>query len=270
MARYSSLVGRSRFSRSLQHTKLGSELVGVHALVDWLVQNIRPVAKGSYGTVYVIDRQLPRLQKHLRRIRQQVGRRHQDVWVDRIPRRPVVIKVQTSVYPRSPVDVQRSIWHNEVQVQRRLSRFSFVPIVYAALLTSKMHVTIMDYAQGSTPLRKILPKYRHHSKHHFLQKVYRNINTALIQMWKSGVLHLDMHTDNVLVDRYGRVTFIDFGLALMSGTVQHIARRFSTRHDAIRLWPRLQAIAYRYVQLRRLPYYYPNVRVLQSIRKRLS
>lgn len=77
----------------------------------------------------------------------------------------------------------------------------------------------------------------HWLKHPYdMQKVRRNLNSALIQLWKRGVLHTDLHTSNVLVTRENKVYIVDFGFAMQSPWLKKLASRFSTTENAVFLW----------------------------------
>jgi serine/threonine protein kinase len=160
----------------------------------------------------------------------------------RLFRRPdpgtaVVIKRQVLNHPTNTgmVKAQLKDLNNEALIMESLHGLSFVPQLYATIYDEAIHTyyVFMEYVNG-TPLGDLLrhntlPKKRLHD-------IYTNLNKALIQMWKRGVLHMDLHRDNILVHSDNSVTIIDFGLAHKTKRVETIASAFRTTNDARTLW----------------------------------
>jgi tRNA A-37 threonylcarbamoyl transferase component Bud32 len=160
----------------------------------------------------------------------------------RLFRRPdpgtaVVIKRQVLKHASNTdmVKAQLKDLNNEALIMESLHGLSFVPQLYATIYDEAIHTyyVFMEYVNG-TPLGDLLrhntlPKKRLHD-------IYTNLNKALIQMWKRGVMHMDLHRDNILVHSDNSVTIIDFGLAHKTKRVENIASTFRTTNDARVLW----------------------------------
>jgi tRNA A-37 threonylcarbamoyl transferase component Bud32 len=161
----------------------------------------------------------------------------------RLFRRPdpgtaVVIKRQVLAYPSNTgmVKAQLKDLNNEALIMESLHDLPFVPQLYATIYDKTIHTFyfFMEYVNG-TPLGDILRRTTVRNKQR-LHDIYTNLNKALIQIWKRGVLHMDLHRDNILVHSDNSVTIIDFGLAHKTKRVENIASVFRTTNDARVLW----------------------------------
>jgi tRNA A-37 threonylcarbamoyl transferase component Bud32 len=161
----------------------------------------------------------------------------------RLFRRPdpgtaVVIKRQVLKHPTNTdmVKAQLKDLNNEALIMESLHGLSFVPHLYATIYDEAIHTfyVFMEYVNG-TPLGDILRRTTVRNKQR-LYDIYTNLNKALIQMWKRGVLHMDLHRENILVHSDNSVTIIDFGLAHKTKRVENIASAFRTTNDARMLW----------------------------------
>ena len=73
------------------------------------------------------------------------------------------------------------------------------------------HIIVIDYIEGET-----LYEYLNRGIDIGRKKdLLRNIQSAIKCMWKSGIVHGDLHVKNVMVNpRTGDITIIDFGFAI--------------------------------------------------------
>ena len=162
--------------------------------------------------------------------------------------------------------VRNSVGHlnNETMVMESLQGLDFVPALYATVYDEResTYYLFMEYVQGRT-LGDILARETNTR----LQQVYKNLNTALIEMWKRGVLHLDLHRANIIVQSDNTVKIIDFGMAHRTRRVENIARAFRTTDNARILWKRyIERYADAMVIKGGFPFYNPNSKILAVMR----
>jgi Kae1-associated kinase Bud32 len=155
------------------------------------------------------------------------------------PGSTVVIKKQRIKHTNQENNVKEQIreLNNEALIMETLHGLSSVPTLYATVYDNKnlTFYFFMEYVDGKT-LGQILREKR--ATKNRLIEIYKNLNKALIQMWKRGVTHMDLHRHNIIVLGDNTVKIIDFGLAHKTKRVENIASnfKFKTNNDARTLW----------------------------------
>jgi tRNA A-37 threonylcarbamoyl transferase component Bud32 len=140
---------------------------------------------------------------------------------------------------RLPKDV--SVIYNEQRILETLQGLSFIPVLYGSAVYSSgtrkqvklfKHVIFMEHIDGVT-LHTVL----HYDRASYdLDKIKSQLNTALIEMWKRGVMHLDFHDRNILVTKESDIYIIDFGISTETDQTKDIAKDFSLDNNATDLW----------------------------------
>ena len=87
--------------------------------------------------------------------------------------------------------------------------------VYDFQVVGRMAYLIMEYVEGMT-LTRFLRKYDDDLSLDIIGAVFADVAQALTVAHTSGVLHLDIKPDNVLIDKRGQVKVTDFGLATLA------------------------------------------------------
>lgn len=163
---------------------------------------------------------------------------------------PIAVKIQTSHKPQDILD-----WNDEAMIHKKLASSRktspFVPKIYASLVGRNLegeenatNMIVMELVIGKSLCDKLhlseSNRISLRSRLEYLNKldaIYDNINKALIQMWKQGVVHFDLHCNNiVIVDGYDDIKIIDFGMAKISEDVRIAAKKFSDTGDAKLYW----------------------------------
>jgi tRNA A-37 threonylcarbamoyl transferase component Bud32 len=167
----------------------------------------------------------------------------------------VVVKYQQ----RYPGDTMGNrVIQNELKTHETLQGLSHIPTLYGGSLVGSGYIIIMEYIKGR-PLESIMQDPRGYD----LDKIKKSLNTAMIQMWKRGVIHNDLHTKNILVTRNNKVYIIDFGLAHETNQILDAAKDFSENNDARRLWKKhLEKYGDSLADRMGHPWYNPNSKVL--------
>lgn len=217
----------------------------MRSLLRWL-ENKSRFARGGFGKLVAAKTpteldQLHTLVKNIRDAMQ--GKEYADFWIDQDTyNHPVAVKIQKYHVNIAPQQM-RAHWHKEAQIHKKLASLdatrSLVPKIYASMIMDSSDknltsVMIMDLISGY-PLDKVLNNPKRYPTID-LQKVYDNINRALIQIWKQGVMHLDLHGDNLMVHDDSSITVIDFGLARELPYVRTVAQSFEDNGNAIAYW----------------------------------
>jgi len=155
----------------------------------------------------------------------------------------------------------------EVKTLQALRGLRFIPTLYGSVRFvdpsdgSWYQVIVMSYVEGTRIDDAIGWNWLHEP--YDMDKVRRKLNTALIRMWKRGVLHTDLHTSNVMVTKDSDVYIIDFGFSIQSSFLKKLATRFTTNQNAVVLWKKyLEPFANVLVARNRRSLYNPNANVL--------
>jgi serine/threonine protein kinase len=228
-------------------------------------KNSRFIAGGVFGKVYELNRE--DIKVLLQSIRAYASRSKDGGHAEfvRFPPRDkrIVMKV-------SDLDENRDrsiVAFQEVKTLRALRGLSFVPTLYGTVrfvdpvTGSWYQVIVMSYVDGIQLMSAI--DWNWLREPYDMDKVRRKLNTALIRMWKRGVLHTDLHTSNVLITKDSNVHIIDFGFSIQSSFVKKLASRFTTNQNAVVLWKKyLEAFANVLVARNRRSLYNPNGNIL--------
>ena len=166
--------------------------------------------------------------------------------------------------------LQQYVHENRGLATRTIGRkpVAITPRVYfSGTLGNAFHLICMDRADG-IPLKAILKKQRVVS-----DAVYGAMKRAIETMLRNGVVHSDLHFDNVLVSGSGRtlrVHILDFGFAsiltpAMKKKIVGILDNGGSVHDAFfqtGLIDSINAIKQTY------PYYHSNATTLADLKRR--
>ncbi|MBQ3386275.1 MAG: serine/threonine protein kinase [Eggerthellaceae bacterium] len=90
-----------------------------------------------------------------------------------------------------------------------------VVAVYDFQVVGNMAYLIMEYVEGMT-LTRFLRDFDADLSLDIIAALFKDISAALIAAHTSGVLHLDIKPDNVLIDKRGQAKVTDFGLATLA------------------------------------------------------
>ena len=213
-----------------------------------LYNKSRFIARGEHGGVYEIGRSgANKLLEYIKKLPKDGG--HTGVAQLVPPGTRVVMKVS---YCRDAAD--SIVAHQEVKVLRALKGLRLVPKFYGSVRfidrvkdrvkDAEYSIVIMGLVDGK-PIESILrPGHPVRLKNPYsIQKVRRGLNSALIQMWKKGVIHTDLHSNNIVVTKNSDVYIIDFGNAVLAPRLKKLASSFSLTDDAVALWKRVAQTA---------------------------
>lgn len=133
----------------------------------------------------------------------------------------VAIKIQNV----SNSSKQESIVMNYLQE----NKFEYMPQFFGVLThpakTKKdkdKHIILMEQIPGKT-IRAIWNTMTPQ----MAKQIHANLNAALLRMWSLGVIHTDLHKDNIMVTPTNQVYIIDFGLAMISATIRDRIKKFT-------------------------------------------
>jgi len=226
-------------------------------------ENARELGKGSYGVVYAVTPSalaLKALTELSRRLSNVVG-----TWKPSEVRGPLIVKV-AGPEPREAWAkfVERSVRENAAHVAAHRTAPDVVPALHVSGSTSAgLFITVMDIAPGVT-----LSAYLESTHRTLPHAVYAALERAILRLWRAGIVHGDLHDENVLIDMSGsapRVSIIDFGFAVqLPPDMQRKIAPDLSRHDIQGAWDKIEAYVDA-VQLKRitgLSWYNPNAKAL--------
>lgn len=126
--------------------------------------------------------------------------------------RPVAIK---RLVPRgTDAEQQRKRFRREASSMARLVHPGIVS-VHDVITDGDAEYIVMEYVDGTT-LREHVASQGHPSLRDVL-RMGRQIAEAMAMAHASGIIHRDLKSENVLLDRVGNVKIIDFGIAKVIG-----------------------------------------------------
>lgn len=160
-----------------------------------------------------------------------------------------------------PAFLKRSTRENAAHMYVHRHAPDIVPALhFAGALENGIYVTVMDVAAGVT-LKEYVKQHGGISS-----RLYNALEKAIVRMWQLGIVHGDLHDENVMVASDRVVTIIDFGFAVMlPGELRAAIDSDLHRRDVPAAWAKIQAYVDA-VQLQRiegLEWYNPNAKALQ-------
>lgn len=108
---------------------------------------------------------------------------------------------------------------------RELVPAAIAPTLYCAGTFGDNYVIVMEFIRNSRTLAKV-PMTQH---------IAENFEAAVLAMWSAGIVHADLHFNNVMVNREGDVRIIDFGFAtrMPEGLHRKIMQKICEPDDAL-------------------------------------
>jgi hypothetical protein len=199
---------------------------------------VTPLGSGQYGDVYLLRCQLPEtLQKVVSWVRSPTATKHPPLAVESCCRArdvvtalghetEIVVKLQPLADHREErVAIQEE--HCHIRAFRCRTRFpsgttvegsSFVPKPYGgatlvfcdALKTVRYRMTLMEHVRDAVTMTQHVRSNRGMDF-----QTYWHLEASMCAMWLRGIIHGDVHPENVLVRHDGTICLLDFGMAIM-------------------------------------------------------
>lgn len=150
---------------------------------------------GAYSTTFVVSHGDSRLVSRALKVRHSLPSK-------------VLVKVTTIPMGKREVDVMRHIRkartvRPDCRRGKALVPARHIPVVYAYGSVGNQFVIVMEFVEG-VPLSNILPT----------QDQKRMFERAVLSIWAAGVVHADLHFNNVIMQKK-RAVIIDFGMAVV-------------------------------------------------------
>lgn len=151
-------------------------------------------------------------------------------------------------------------WNQETEAHDALQHLDCVPNLYAAGRIGDVHITVMQYVDG-TPLFAV-PKSK---------DVYEKVEACFVQIWLAGWSHGDAHGGNILIANNGtRVYVIDFGMSvkLPERIRRDVKKAINEGQEAVHVY---EALIQPYVDRSKrgegFPWFNPNGKALKVYRQ---
>lgn len=177
----------------------------------------------------------------------------------------VIIKVSRPQRNESwPAFIKRNSRENAAHAAVQKAKKSIVPTLFFAGSVSGAYISVMTHAGGNTLEAVTLKDYiKMHGK--IPEKLYSNLHNAVVTLTKIGLVHGDLHNENVMVLPDLSVKLIDFGFAvqLPPEYTREVRKVVDTSTD--KAWDLVKSYVDA-VQLQRIPglsWYNPNAKALR-------
>ncbi|AJW66851.1 pp1a [Bovine nidovirus TCH5] len=114
----------------------------------------------------------------------------------------------------------------EIVTQTKLAKvFEFVPQVYGSVSLGNCTVHKMELIRGTTLHKVCIDKYD-------AKDLFRQVVAAEKALYEHGVWHGDMHTNNIMVTRDGKIKVLDYGLSRAAASPDRSKWLFNFLQDA--------------------------------------
>ena len=241
-----------------------------------LGQDPLDTASGARGSVFVFDASvMPRLDA----LKAQARRNGNFVDTGAPPTgRRVVVKV-TSILPN---DYKRTVFEppswllREVQIQAYLTtggcktaedgvRYcsgEVVPRLYWSGFFPKdnVQVIVMEGIEGKTLQSTLASAGREAAR-----ALYPKVEHAVFTLWAFGIVHGDLHNNNIMVSRDGQVKIVDFGFALMADRLARFPTPNARTMRSAKYHKLVDTLSDDTMLHRQYPVYNPNTKSLKYL-----
>ena len=241
-----------------------------------LVTGAVTLGRGAYGTVYAIAldvnnrKLLADLKKSVSNMLEFApygGKRQVVLKIEKLDSyRPMTERRRRRLVGESYI--QQYVHDNRGLTTRKKSQLVVSPQVYfSGTIANLFNVVCMDRVAGK-PLGDIVRERRVVSAH-----LYNALEAAIVAMLRNGVVHSDLHVNNVLVSGSGRsirVHILDFGFAsivppAVKKKIANVLDRVGSVHDVFEQTGLANAVN---ATKRNYDYYHANNRLLSYVKKR--
>jgi serine/threonine protein kinase len=233
-------------------------------------------ASGARGSVFIFDASVMPALDALK-VRARVNGNFVDTGAPRRGRR-VVVKV-TSILPD---DWRRTVFEppswllREAQIQAYLTTAGckvaedgvrycadeVVPRLYWSGFFPKdnVQVMVMEGIDGKTLYSTLAPARREVAR-----ALYAKVEHAVFTLWAFGIVHGDLHWNNVMVSREGQVKIVDFGFALMADKLARFPTPDARTMRSAKYHKLVDTLSDDTMLHRRYPVYNPNTKSLKHL-----
>ena len=104
---------------------------------------------------------------------------------------------------------------------------SLFPKFYDIQYYNNQRVLVLEYIEGLT-LNKFLEKKPEPTLSQ-ISNIFKKIQKGIICFWKKGIIHGDLHLENIIITKKGNPKIIDFGLS-------HFVTKYNNKKHEIDVW----------------------------------
>jgi tRNA A-37 threonylcarbamoyl transferase component Bud32 len=107
-------------------------------------------------------------------------------------------------------DIYREVFVDEVMYHQTAAKLGIAPAILDAYVSPGKGMIVMQEVEGARTLREYMLSKKTDAE---IVDTARQIARLVDRLHRAGIYHGDLHDENVMVDRHGRVWLIDFGRA---------------------------------------------------------
>ncbi len=107
-------------------------------------------------------------------------------------------------------DIYREVFVDEVMYHQTAAKLGIAPAILDAYVSPGKGMIVMQEVEGARTLREYMLSKKTDAE---IVDTARQIARLVDRLHLAGIYHGDLHDENVMVDRHGRVWLIDFGRA---------------------------------------------------------
>ena len=229
------------------------------SLVDGFRGNAKKLGGGEYAQVYLVS-STPHALRALAELERRLGN-----VVSGAPLppagKPIILKIGVPDHgERWEAFLTRSVRENAAHLAIQKVDRSIVPELFFGGSVGMAYVTAMELVEGVT-----LDKYIKQHGGRISPGIYQRLQHAVATMLHAGIVHGDLHDQNVMITPRGDVKIIDFGFAVQLSPQQIAEVRKHVHHDPVRAWNHIGAYvnAVQAQRIKGLSWYNPEVKALQ-------
>jgi serine/threonine protein kinase len=175
--------------------------------------------------------------------------------------KPIILKIGAPDHgERWEAFLKRSVRENAAHLAVQQVDRTIVPELYFGGSVGATYVTAMELVEGVT-----LDTYIKDHGGHISPGMYQRLEHAVTSLLHAGIVHGDLHDQNVMITPTGEVKIIDFGFAVQLSPEQIAEVRKHVHHDPVRAWNHIGGYvnAVQAQRVKGLSWYNPEVKALQ-------
>ena len=182
------------------------------------------------------------------------------------PGKTLVVKIGQG-YPELGAEhwqnfLKDSIRENSAHIALQKVAPALVPRFYfSGSLGARYYVTVMEKVDGVT-----LEEYTKQHGGNVSMEIFNRVKHAVATVLHAGIVHGDLHDNNIMITPRGDVKIIDFGFAVQLSPEQIAEVRKHVHRDPIEAWSHIGPYVNAVQAQRGHSRYNPNVKALQVLR----
>jgi serine/threonine protein kinase len=220
-------------------------------------EKVKYVGRGAYGFVVAATAPVAKL---LLQVIQKKSKKNAYTQFFRYPPAGSMVAIKGQ---RLDSNSHKRTAYNEMKILETLQGLSFVPKLYGSVVVNHKEpfnefLILMEFVEGVTLKKAVLQRGKYD-----IDKIKKHLQKALLQMWHRGVIHADLHSNNVMVTPDSKIYIMDFGLSHETQYIKNVSKKMNLKNNINKQWKiHLEDYANSLVARRHHYSYNPNAKIL--------